>query len=145
MGTFLGSIPKLQKKIECQKFSIEWCSRKTFVKKKICSHIVKNIIEILQVAFKRFLMTISSVISNLVKFCPEKNLTSNGPKPIRVQTRTKFLCSGKRLPIGYLLPDFQPHRSNFFIHSLHFTSSITRKKGVGTRGDFSPIYQITSS
>ena len=35
MGTSLGSNPKLKKKIVCQKFSIEWCSHKTFDKKKI--------------------------------------------------------------------------------------------------------------
>ena len=52
--------------------------------------------------------------------------TSNRSKPIRVLTRTKSLCSDDRLPLGYLLPDFQPHRSNFVIHftSLHFTPMI---------------------
>ena len=59
-------------------------------------------------------MTDVSARSNLVNFCPEKNLTSNGPKPIRVLTRTKISHSDLRLPLGYLLPDFQPHRSNFF-------------------------------
>ena len=33
--------------------------------------------------------------------------TSNRSKPIRVLTRTKCSCSDDRLPIGYLLPDFQ--------------------------------------
>ena len=29
-------------------------------------------------------------------------------------TRTKSSRSDLRIPLGYLLPDFQPHRSNFF-------------------------------
>ena len=66
--------------------------------------------------------------SNLVNFCPEKNLTSNGPKPIRVLTRTKSSHSDMRLPLGYLLPDFQPHRSNFFAPPAA-AAALTRKEG----------------
>ena len=80
-------------------------------------------------------MTISSVRTNLVKFCPKKNLTSNGSKPIRVLTCTKSSCSDERLPLGYMLHDFQLHRSNFFVHFLHFTSSITRQEGGRHRGN----------
>ena len=58
-----------------------------------------------------------SARSKLVNFSPEKNLTSNRPKPIGVLTRSKSSCSDDRLPLGYLLTDFQPHRSNFFIRS----------------------------
>ena len=59
-------------------------------------------------------MTNVSARSNLVNFSPEKKLTSNRPKPIGVLTRTKSSHSDLRIPLGYLLPDFQPHRSNFF-------------------------------
>ena len=59
-------------------------------------------------------MTNVSARSNLVNFCPEKNLSQNRPKPIGVLTRTKSSHSDLRIPLGYLLPDFQPHRSNFF-------------------------------
>ena len=44
---------------------------------------------------------------NLVNFCPTKNLTSNGSKPIRVLTRTKSSCSDERLTNAKALPDFQ--------------------------------------
>ena len=59
-------------------------------------------------------MTNVSARSNFVKKIPEKKLTSNRPKPIGVLTRTKSSHSDLRIPLGYLLPDFQPHRSNFF-------------------------------
>ena len=65
-------------------------------------------------------MTISSVRSNLVNFCPKKNLTSNNSKPIGVLTNTNLSYSVMHLPLGYLLNDFKLHRSNFLIHSLHF-------------------------
>ena len=48
--------------------------------------------------------------------------------------RTKSLCSDERLPIRYLLRNFQPNRSNFLIHfaSLHFyqeeLKDVTRKQ-----------------
>ena len=57
--------------------------------------------------FECFLMTNVSARSNLVNFCPEKNLTQNRPKPIKVLTRTKSSYSDERLSLGYLLPDFQ--------------------------------------
>ena len=50
--------------------------------------------------------------------------TSNSSKPIWVLTRTKCSCSDDRLPMGYLLPDFQPIWSNFLNHF-----SLTRQKG----------------
>ena len=59
-------------------------------------------------------MISSSARSILVNLSSEKNLTSNGCKPIRVLTRTKSWTSADHLPIGYLLNDFQLHRSNFF-------------------------------
>ena len=65
-------------------------------------------------------MTISSVRSNLVNFCPKKNLTLNNSKPIGVLTNTNLSYSVMHLPLGYLLHDFKLHRSNFLIHSLHF-------------------------
>ena len=65
-------------------------------------------------SFKKFLMSHLSARSNLVNFCSTKNLTSNGSKPIRVLTRTKSSCSDDRLPIGYLLRNFQQIWSNFF-------------------------------
>ena len=52
--------------------------------------------------------------------------TSNRSKPIRVLTRTQSSCSDDRLPIGYLLPDFQPIWRNFFDSLFFFT---TRKEG----------------
>ena len=67
-----------------------------------------------QPTFGRFLMTSESARLILENLSPEKNLTSNGCKPIRVLTCTKSSCSDDHLPIGYSLPDFQPHRSNFF-------------------------------
>ena len=61
-------------------------------------------------------------------------MTSNRPKPIRVLTRTKSSCSDDRLPLGYLLPDWQPHRSNFVIH----LPPLPGRKGVDT-GQTVPI------
>ena len=43
--------------------------------------------------------------------------TSNRSKPIGVLTRTKCSCSDDRLPISFLLSDFQPNRRNF-LYSL---------------------------
>ena len=80
-----------------------------------------------QPTFECFLMTNVSARSNLVNFCPEKNLTQNRPKPIGVLTRTKSSHSDLRLPLGYLLPDFQPHRSNFFAPPP--PPALTRKEG----------------
>ena len=74
-------------------------------------------------SFKRFLMTPLSARSTLVNFTLKKNLTSNSSKPIGILTRTKSWTSADHLPIGYLLPDFQLHRSNFF------ASALTRKEG----------------
>ena len=65
--------------------------------------------------FEWFLMTNVSARSILVNLSLEKKLTSNRPKPIGVLTRTECSCSDDRLPLGYLLPDFKPHRSSFFI------------------------------
>ena len=79
-------------------------------------------------------MTIWSVRSNLGNFCPKKNLTSNGSKPIGVLTRTNLSDSDLRLPLGYSLYDFQPHRSNFLSPTTAATAAaaITRRKGVDT-------------
>ena len=82
-------------------------------------------------------MTPLSARSTLVNLSLEKNLTSNRPKPIGVLTRTKSSCSDDRLPLGYLLPDFQPHRSNFFVRLPLFFSPPGRK-GVDT-GETVPI------
>ena len=68
---------------------------------------VKKTEESLQTTFERFLMSCWSARSNLVFFFLKKNLTSNGPKPIRVLTRTICSFSDKRLPIGFLVCDFQ--------------------------------------
>ena len=79
-------------------------------------------------------MTNVSARSNLVNFSPEKKLTSNRPKPIGVLTRTKSSHSDLRIPQGYLLPDFQPHRSNFFAPpaAAAAAADATRGKGVDT-------------
>ena len=45
--------------------------------------------------------------------------SSNRSKPICVLTRTQSSCSDDRLPIGYLLPDFQPIWRNFFDSLFH--------------------------
>ena len=95
--------------------------------KKSFSHILENIKESAQTSFERFLMNTYNARSVLVIFQLKKNLSSNCCKPIRVLTRTKSSCSDDRLPLGYLLPDFQPHRSNFLVRlPLFFT---TRKEG----------------
>ena len=67
--------------------------------------------------------------SNCIHFSHKKKLTSNHSKPIGVLTRTKSPCSDERLPIGYLLSDFQQNRSNFLnrftsvrFGSVHFGS-----------------------
>ena len=54
--------------------------------------------------------------------------TSNRSKTIRVLTRTQSSCSDDRLPIGYLLPDFQPISRNFFASLFH-----NQKEGVALR------------
>ena len=58
-------------------------------------------------------MTPLSARSILVNLSLKKKKASNRPKTIGVFTCTKPSCSDERLPIGYSLPDFQPHRSNF--------------------------------
>ena len=58
-------------------------------------------------SFKRFLMTPLSARSTLVNFTGTKKLTSNGSKPMGVLTRTECSYSDDRLPLGYLLLDFQ--------------------------------------
>ena len=92
-------------------------------KKSLCA-IVEYIKENLARIFEQFLMTYLSARSNLVIIYQKKNLTSNRSKPIGVLTRTKSPCSDERLPIGYLLSDFQQNRSNFLnrFSSLHFGS-----------------------
>ena len=82
-----------------------------------------------QTVFEWFLMTTSSARLILVNFSPEKNLTSNRSKPIRVLTRIWSSCSDDRLPNAYLLLDFQPHRSNFVIHFTHHTHTRDQKEG----------------
>ena len=87
--------------------------------------------------FERFLMTYLSARSNLVIISQKKNLTSNRSKPIGVLTRTKTSCSDERLPIGYLLRNFQPNQSNFLnrFSSLQFNQE---GKGVDTLGGLPP-------
>ena len=66
------------------------------------------------------------------KFFCEKKKTSNGCKPIRGSTRTKLLDRDLCLPLGYLLPNFQPQKNNFFnrFTSLRFGSlPFNQKKG----------------
>ena len=75
-------------------------------KKSACS-IVEDIMENLVLTFQRFLMTSLSARSNIVIISQKKNLTSNRSKPIGLLTITKVSCSDERLPIGYLLPNFQ--------------------------------------
>ena len=89
-------------------------------------------------------MTTSSFRSNLVNFCPKKNLTSNGSKPIRVLTRWTTSCSDDRVPLGYPLPDFQPIWRNFMIHFFFFHSQpegrgSTRGKKFRSHKTFEPI------
>ena len=74
-------------------------------------------------------MSCWSARSNLVNLSPEKNLASNGSKPIGVMTRTKSWTSADRLPLGYLLPDFQPHRSNFFAPPAAAAAGPNQKEG----------------
>ena len=117
----------------------EWCSHMTFDIKKLFSHIVQNITKSLYTTFERFLMTASSARSNLANCSLKKNLTSNGCKPIRVLTCTKSSCSDGHLPIGYSLPDFQPHRSNFFAHPPPPPPPTQPgRKGVDTLGGLRP-------
>ena len=74
--------------------------------------------------------------SNCIHFSHKKKLTSNHSKPIGVLTRTKSPCSDERLPIGYLLSDFQQNRSNFLnrFTSVHF--SLNQAERGSTRGDY---------
>jgi len=65
-------------------------------------------------SFEQFLMTPLSARSILVNLSLLKKKASNRPKTIGVFSRTKSSHSDLRLPQGYLLPDFQPYRSNFF-------------------------------
>ena len=81
-------------------------------------------------------MTNVSARSILVNFCPEKNLTPNGPKPIGVLTRTKSSHSDLRIPYCYLLSNFQPNWSNFFAPPPPPPGP--EKKGVDTLGGLRP-------
>ena len=74
-------------------------------------------------SFEQFLMTPLSARSILVNLSLKKK-ASNRPKTIGVFTRTKTSRSDERLPIGYSLPDFQLHRSNFLA-----APALTRKEG----------------
>ena len=60
--------------------------------------------------------------------------TSNRSKPIRVLTLAKPSCSDDGLPIGYLLRNFQPNRSNFFSAHPSIRHLPNRKKRVDTKG-----------
>ena len=77
-----------------------------------------------------------SARSTLVNLTLRKNLTSNSSKPIGVLETRNLWKRENREPIGYSLPDFQPHWSNDF-DSLHFFFT-TRLKGVDT-GETVPI------
>ena len=77
-------------------------------------------------------MTSLSTRSILVIFSLKKNLTSNSSKPIWVLTNPNLFHDILRLPIGYSLPDFQPHRSKFLIHYAA-AAAVTRCKGVDTK------------
>ena len=54
-------------------------------------------------------MSSLGVISNLVIFFLKKNLTSNGSKPLGVLKTRNLWKRENREPIGYSVPDFQPH------------------------------------
>ena len=62
-------------------------------------------------------MTSESARLILENLSPEKNLTSNGSKPIRVMTCTKSSGSDDNLPVGYLLPEKYrpPKQLGFFL------------------------------
>ena len=103
--------------LKYKKFSIEWLSQKTFDKTKILKwYMLENIMDCQLSTFHWILITSVSARSILVNFSPNKNLTSNGSKPIRVLTSTKSSHSDDRLPNAYSLSEFQAHRSNFVIH-----------------------------
>ena len=76
-------------------------------------------------------MTYVNARSILVNLSLSKKKASNRPKTIGVLTRTKSSRSDLRIPLGYLLPDFQPHRSNFFAPPP--PPDLTRRKGVDTK------------
>ena len=80
-------------------------------------------------SFEQFLMTPLSARSILVNLSLKKKKASNRPKTIGVFTRTKSWTSGNHLPIGYLLPNFQPHRSNFLDQP---TAAATTTEGRGS-------------
>ena len=77
-------------------------------------------------SFEQFFVTALSARSILVNFTLRKNLTSNSSKPIGVLKTRNLWKRENREPMGYSLPDFQPHWSNVF-DSLHFFT--TSKEG----------------
>ena len=65
-------------------------------------------------------------------FVSEKNLTSDGSKPIRVLINPNLSDSDLRLPISYSLPDFQVHISNFYLQptaAAAAAAAMTRQEG----------------
>ena len=97
---------------------------------KLLCHILGNILDNVYPNLEWFSTTPLSARYILVVFFQTKNLTSNRSKPIGVLTRTKSSCSDERLPIGYLLRNFQPNRSNFFAPPPPPPPpALTRKKG----------------
>ena len=84
-------------------------------------------------------MTYVNARSILVNLSLSKKKASNRPKTIGVLTRTKSSRSDLRIPLGYLLPDFQPHRSNFFAPPPPPPPDLTRRKGVDTKKKPVPI------
>ena len=98
------------------------------MKKSLCQ-ILLNFMKTIFSSLELFSMSGFKARPNCIHFSHKKKLTSNHSKPIRVLTRTKSPCSDERLPIGYLLSDFQQNRSNFLnrftsvrFGSLRFTS-----------------------
>ena len=71
--------------------------------------------------------------------------TSNRSKPIRVLTRTKCSCSDDRLPISFLLSDFQPNRRNFLYLLPLFHNQVergsTRREKNHTHTTFDSTYR----
>ena len=93
------------------------------MKKYLCQ-ILLNIMKTIFSSLELFSLSAFKARSNCIHFSHKKKLTSNHSKPIGVLTRTKSPCSDERLPIGYLLSDFQQNRSNFLnrFTSLRFGS-----------------------
>ena len=89
-------------------------------------------------------MTNVSASSILVNLSLEKNLTSNRPKPIGVLTRTGCSYSDDRLPLGYLLPDFQQLWRTFYKSLPLFFFHHQEGRG-STRGKTVPILVVDHS